>query len=390
MLKKFFAKYFKGDRVVWAVLIALMLFSLLAVYSSVGRLAYTKMSGNTTYFLVRHAKFLFLGFVITYIVHRIPYRYFSGLAKYLFYVAVPLLLLTLLVGVERNDAARWLSVPGLGIEFQTSDLAKLALLMYLARLLSKSQHSKEQLREIFKPAMIAIVLICGLILPANFSTAGLLFGVAWVLMYIGRVHQTYLWRSLGIVAGLFVLFVLVASISPDKGRLGTWKNRIESFVSGDSQENLQAEQSKIAIVSGGFFGKKPGNSTQRNFLPQAYSDFIYAIIVEEYGSLGGIVILLLYLYLLYRGGVIVKKCHGTFAAFLVIGLTLGLVFQALMNIAVAVNLFPVTGQTLPFLSMGGTSIMFSSVAIGIILSVSRSVQAREIRAEEEKIKNKMS
>jgi cell division protein FtsW len=257
--------------------------------------------------------------------------------------------------------------------------------MYVAKVLSQHQQSKEELKSSFKPIIISILVICGLILPANLSTAVLLFATCWALMFIGRMDFKYLITSLG---AIFVIFMVVLTITlnlPDKGRVNTWKNRIENFVSGEGEANHQANQAKIAIATGGFFGKGPGNSTQRNFLPQAYSDFIYAIIVEEYGLFGGILILFLYLYLLYRTGVIVKKSSRTFPALLAIGLTISLVFQALANMAVAVNLIPVTGQTLPFVSMGGTSIFFTSIAFGLILSVSRSIQNEENKIDKEEL-----
>ncbi len=285
------------------------------------------------------------------------------------------------MGVTRNAATRWLTLPGTGINFQTSDLAKFALIMFFARMLSVSQESTEKLKEVFKPIMIAVVIICGLILPADFSTAAMLFAIVWILMFIGRIELKLLFGSVGVIIVLLALFISIALNMPDS-RVGTWKKRITSFISDDDQQNYQAEQSKIAIVTGGFFGKGPGNSTQRNFLPHPYSDFIYAIIIEEYGLFGGLFILSLYLYLLYRTGVIVRKLSGTFAAFLAIGLSLSLVMQALTNMAVAVNLMPVTGQTLPFVSMGGTSILFTSVALGIILSVSRSAEAQLVNEQE--------
>ncbi len=382
-MKEILNKYFKGDGVIWGILFILFIFSLLAVYSSTGTLAYKYQGGNTSFYLFRHVKFLILGFLVTYITHKIPYRYFSLLSQLLFIVSILLLIFTLFMGVTKNEATRWLTLPGIGINFQTSDFAKLALLMFVARLLSKSQDSEEELKNVFKPIIISIIVICGLILPANFSTAALLFVTAWFLMFIGRIQAKYLFGSIAIVVVFFFFFLSIAINMPSKGRIGTWKKRIENFINEDSRTNYQAEQAKIAIVTGGIFGKGPGNSTQRNFLPHPYSDFIYAIIIEEYGLIGGIFILILYLILLYRTGVIVKKSLRTFSAFLSIGLTISLVFQALINMAVAVNLIPVTGQPLPFVSMGGTSILFTSVAFGIILSVSQGIEKDKIKMETE-------
>jgi len=286
-------------------------------------------------------------------------------------------MLTLAMGESVNMAKRWLTLPGLGLSIQTSDFAKLALVMYIARILSIKQYRISETKEVVGYLFFPTILICSLILPANLSTALILFATAMILMFVGRVKLKYI-ASL-IIVGLFLVMVLIGGIiiSGNQNRVETWKTRIESFVGGEDEENYQVEQSKIAIATGGFFGKGPGNSTQRDFLPYAYSDFIYAIIVEEYGFFGGLVILFLYMFLLYRAGVIVKKANRSFAAFLAIGLALLLVFQAMINMGVTVHLFPVTGQTLPFVSMGGTSLIFTSIAIGIILSISRSVDENE-------------
>jgi len=374
-VKEFIIKYFKGDRVIWAVIGFMFIFSLLAVYSSTGTLAYQYMSGNTTYYLFRHMMFLIVGVAVTYVTHWVHYKYFSSLAQPLVIISVPLLFLTLVIGVSRNEAARWLTLPIIGIPFQTSDLAKFALILFIARITSQYQDNPAKLKEMFKPIMIWIAVVCGLIFPANFSTAILLFMTCWLLLFVGRMNLMYLLKTAGALVLIGVFFLGLAFIAPNVGRLGTWKNRIVSFVKGEeAKDNLQVQQAKIAIVSGGMFGKGPGNSTQRNFLPHPYSDFIYAIIIEEYGSIGGLFILVLYLYLLYRAGVILQKSSRTFPALLAIGLTINLVFQALVNMAVAVNLLPVTGQPLPFVSMGGTSILFTCLSFGIILSISRTME----------------
>jgi cell division protein FtsW len=381
-LKEKFVKYFKGDTAIWLIIFLLAIFSMLTVYSATGTLAYKKMGGNTSYFLFRHMAFLAFGIGTIFVIHNISYKVFYSLSQLLVYASVPLLAWTLIKGVSLNEAARWITLPGTGLSFQTSDLAKFALIMYVARILSGNQERIEDPNAAFKPILLWVLIICGLILPANFSTAALLFAICLVLMFIGRIRIVHLLGVVGVGVTAIAIFIAIAWNMPDKGRLGTWKARIENYTSGDSDGNYQANQSKIAIVNGGVFGKGPGNSMQRNFLPHPYSDFIYAIIIEEYGLIGGLFILLLYLFLLYRVGSIVRKSQRTFPAFLVIGLAFSLVFQALINMGVAVNVFPVTGQTLPFVSMGGTSIMFTSGALGIILSVSRTVQP-----EKEEIEN---
>ncbi|MFO7843134.1 MAG: FtsW/RodA/SpoVE family cell cycle protein [Bacteroidales bacterium] len=373
-LTEILSKYFKGDRVIWGVIFALSMFSLLAVYSSTGTLAYKYQGGNTAYYIIKHFVLLMVGLGIIYITHLIPYKFYSRLSQLFLYLAIFLLAITLIMGTSLNQATRWLTLPGLGLTIQTSDFAKLALIMYIARILSLRQHKIDDFNGIVVSLIIPVVAVCGLIMPANLSTAVILFATSFILMFIGRVKMRYLMLVAGI--GVFIITLLIASIvfTGSQGRVGTWQNRIENFVSGDSEDNYQVEQSKIAIATGGFFGKGPGNSTQRNFLPHPYSDFIYAIIIEEYGFIGGVVILILYLFLLYRAGVIVRKSNRTFAAFLAIGLTISLTFQAMINMGVAVHLFPVTGQTLPLVSMGGSSILFTGVAFGIILSVSRGVE----------------
>lgn len=377
-LKEVLSKYFKGDGVIWGVIFTLSIFSLLAVYSSTGTLAYKYQEGNTAYYIIKHFVLLAVGLGIIFITHLIPYKYYSRLSQLFLYISVFLLAITLVMGTSLNQATRWLTLPGLGLTIQTSDFAKLALIMYVARVLSLKQNKMDDFNGIFVSLILPVLLICALILPANFSTAAILGFTSFLLMFIGRVKVKYL-AGIAIV-GLMAIALLFAGAKlsgKDLWRIGTWENRIESFVSGDVEDNYQVEQSKIAIATGGILGKGPGNSTQRNFLPHPYSDFIYAIIIEEYGFVGGMVVLILYLFLLYRAGVIVRKSRRTFGAFLAIGLTLSLVFQAMINMGVAVNLFPVTGQTLPLVSMGGSSILFTGVAFGVILSVSRSVEKNE-------------
>lgn len=383
-MRERFGKYLKGDRVVWAVIIVLSLYSILAVYSSTSTLAYTRMGGNTTYYLLRHAVILSIGIVIIFITHLVPYKYYSRLSQLFLFLAIPLLLLTLLLGTSLNQASRWLTLPGLGFTIQTSDFAKMALIMYIARILSLKQHNIRSYKEAFVPIMIPVIMICVLILPANLSTALIVFATSVILMFIGRMRMKHLLSFAGIAILVVTIFITGAILIDKKGRIGTWQNRIESYINGDMEENYQVEQAKIAIATGGLFGKRPGKSTQRNFLPHPYSDFIYAIIIEEYGLLlGALPLLLAYLFLLFRAGVIVRKCRRTFPAFLAIGLAISIVFQAMVNMAVAVNLIPVTGQTLPFVSMGGSSLLFTSISFGIILSVSRGVDKTEMDEETE-------
>jgi len=317
-----------------------------------------------------------------YFAHKLNYRYYSRISQIALLLAIPLLLFTLLTGASINDASRWLMIPVINQTFQTSDLAKLALIMFLARMLSKKQENIKDFNQAFVPIMIPVLIVCGLILPANFSTAAILFATCLVLMFIGRINMAYIISLISIGVVCLVIFVAVVMNSNVSNRVGTWQNRIENFIEGDAQSNYQAEQSKIAIATGGVMGKGPGGSTQRNFLPQSYSDFIFATVIEEYGIVGGTFTLLLYLILLYRGILIAKKAPRTFGSLLAIGLSFSLVFQAMINMAVAVNLFPVTGQPLPMVSMGGTSIWFTCLAVGIILSVSRNAEQ-----EKEEVKN---
>jgi cell division protein FtsW len=365
----------RGDKVIWGVVIILSVFSVLAVYSSTTTLAYRFKQGNTEYYLLKHLGILIFGFVLMYAAHKIKYVYYSRISLVAVVVAAPLLLYTLIFGEVRNEAARWTTLPGVNIMFQPSDLAKLALIMFVASMLAKKQENIKDLKNAFIPILLPILIICGLILPANLSTAAILFVTCIVLMFIGGVKFKYLLALAGIGIAALALFVTFLLVSPkSSGRLGTWQSRIEHFGGGgDNDENFQVEQAKIAIANGGIVGKFPGNSMQKNFLPNPFNDFIFAIIIEEYGVLGAGTIILMYLILLYRGIRIAIKAPGNFGALLAIGVTISLIIQAFANMAVAVHLVPVTGQPLPLVSMGGTSIWFTSVAIGIILSVSKEM-----------------
>lgn len=382
MVQKVF-QYIKGDRVIWTVVLLLSLLSILVVYSSIVALAYRYKAGDTEYYLVKHSIIIGFGFLLMYLTHKVKYHYFSRISQLALYLAIPLLLYTLFKGVSAGEASRWLPIPGTSLTFQTSDFAKLALIGYLARMLAIKQDQIKDFRSAFVPIVVPILITCGLILPANFSTAAVLFTTCLVIMFIGRINMKYILSLIGIGIACFGIFLLIVFAFPNMGsRVETWKARIENFRSGDSESNFQAEQAKIAIASGGVLGKGPGNSTQRNFLPQASSDFIYAILIEEYGLITGVLIVFLYVILLFRAVRIVSKSPKTFGSLLAIGLSFSLVFQAMINMAVAVNLFPVTGQPLPLVSMGGTSIWFTSIAIGIILSVSRETETEAEQTEE--------
>ena len=355
----------------------LYIVSVLAVYSSTTTLAYRFRAGNTEYYVVRHFLIIILGVGLLFLSHNIRYSYYSRISQIAIYIAVPLLLFTLIRGTAIHEASRWITLPVVNLSFQSSDLARLALIMYLARLLTRYRQDINNLQGSFIPMAGPVLLVCALIMPANFSTAAILFITSLVLMYIGRVRIKYIMGLLGASIVAAAIFILILGSMPGSSRVQTWQNRITTFIDQDNSSTYQADHAKIAIATGGITGKSPGKSTQRNYLPQAYSDFIYAIIIEEYGLVGGFFVLLFYLILLYRGIRIAHRSPGTFGALLAAGLSFSLVFQALINMAVAVNLLPVTGQQLPLVSMGGTSLWFTSLSIGIILSVSRSTEDEE-------------
>ncbi|MBP3943242.1 FtsW/RodA/SpoVE family cell cycle protein [Sphingobacteriaceae bacterium WQ 2009] len=378
----------KGDRWIWIIVILLSGFSLLAVYSSVGTLAYKEGKGTELY-LFKHFSLIIVGFVLMYLSHNLDYRYYAGISKLLMLITIPLLLYTLIFGAKVNEASRWVTIPVINQTFQTSDLAKLALITFLARMLSKKQEEISDVKKSFLPIMGAVCLVFILIALANLSTALMLFGVSVLLLLIGRVSFKQIF--IVCVAGA-VLLAAVAFLGPRKK---TYQSRIKAFfnkeqvdpgaenrvVSFQDDKNYQANNAKIAIATGGIFGKGPGNSVQRNVLPHPYSDFIFAIIIEEYGMVGGAIILFLYLALMYRCIRIVTLSPKAFGAFLAAGLGFSLTIQALANMSVAVGLGPVTGIPLPLVSMGGTSILFTAIALGIILSVSRNIE--ELKSKEE-------
>lgn len=360
---------------IWTVVLLLSLLSILVVYSAVVALAYRYKEGDTASYLIKHIFIMGSGVFLMYLIHKVKYTYFSRISQIAIFLAAPLLLYTLFKGVSAGEASRWLAIPGTSLTFQTSDFAKLALITYVARMLSIKQDVIKDFKQAFVPIIIPIGIICVLIFPANFSTAAMLFLNCFVLMFIGRMNAKHLWILIGsgiVILGLVLLIIWNFPNAIPRG--ATWKARIENFSKGDSESNFQAEQAKIAIATGGVIGKGPGNSIQRNFLPQASSDFIYAIVIEEWGLISAVLIVFLYLVLLFRGIRIANKSERTFGSLLAVGLTFSLVFQAMINMAVAVNLFPVTGQPLPLISMGGTSIWFTSIALGMILSVSRETE----------------
>ena len=368
----------KGDRYIWLVVIFLSLFSLLAVYSSTGTLAYKKQHGNTEYYIYKHLTLMIAGLFLMYWAHKLDYRYYSKIAQILLFVSFPMLAYTIIWGDKINQAARWITIPIIDQSFQTSDLAKLAIIMYLARELSRRKENIKDLKKSFLPIIGAVVLTIALIAPANFSTSLMLFATCCLIMLIGRISFKHIGTTL--VAGAVILS-LVVFLGPRKE---TYKSRMKTFLSNetvDKDKSFQSDQSKIAIATGGLFGKGPGNSSQKNYLPHPYSDFIFSIIIEEYGMIGAILIIIAYLVFLYRSIKIVTMAPKAFGALLACGLSFSLVIQAFANMAVAVNLMPVTGVPLPLVSMGGTSILFTSVAFGIILSVSRDIEEMEKGAE---------
>lgn len=380
-MNQIFKTYLKGDKVIWAVVLILSIISLVAVYTSTSTLAYKFKDGNILYYILKHAIILVAGLGIMYLIHNVKYTYFSRIAQIGLFVAIPLLLLTFVAGTNINSAGRWVTIPGINLSFQPSDFAKLALIMFLARQLTKLDKFKD-FKDNFANLMLPVFIICGLILPSNFSTAAMLFATSMVVMFLGGVHIKNLGAMIGISVVGFGLFIGTVYMLPkevqEKTRVSTWIARVERFVGAEEEvDNYQADHSKIAIATGGLLGKGPGKSVERNFLPHPYSDYIYAIIVEEYGLIGGAFVLFLYLILLFRGIKIATKTDKPFAALLAIGCCFSLIFQGMINMAVAVGVFPVTGQPLPLLSMGGTSLWFTSIAIGIILSVSRTVEENE-------------
>lgn len=396
-----------GDRFIWGTVILLALVSLLVVYSATGSLAYKMYRGNTEVYLFKQLSFIVLGILLIYFLHRINYTIYSRVAMILFLVSVPLLIYTLFFGARINEGSRWIKLPVINMTIQTSDLAKLALFMYLSRQLSKKQAVIKDFKKGFLPVIVPVGITCALIMPANLSNALLTGATSLLLLFIGRVQVKHILLVIGVALIPILIIVSVAVTTYDGtkkeeikrensktvaaqekshafGRFGTWVRRVQDFIyAKDEEVPYQVQQAKIAIANGGvLFGLGPGNSRQRNYLPQAYNDFIYSIIIEEYGLLGGAFIVFVYLVFLFRCIRIFRRCPYAFGAFLALGLSFTLVIQALANMAVNVNIVPVTGVTLPLVSMGGSSFLFTCASIGIILSVGRNVEQMEGKTED--------
>jgi len=379
----------KGDKVIWATAGLLAIFSFLPVYSASSNLAYLYGDGSTFQYVVVHFFHLLLGFCLLFAVHKIPYHYFRGLSILFLPVVIVLLIYTVAQGtmIDGAYASRWIQIPGLGVSFQSSTLASVVLMIYVARYLSKKTNDNLTFKESILPLWVPVGLVLLLILPANFSTTAIIFSMVLVLMFLGGYPVKYL--GIIVAAGLLLLtmFILTAKAFPGllPNRVDTWASRIESFTNDeDTEADYQIEKAKIAIASGGVAGTGIGKSVQRNFLPQSSSDFIYAIIVEEMGLIGASGVMGAYLLLLFRIVIVATKSNTVFGKLLVMGVGLPIIFQALINMGVAVELFPVTGQTLPLISSGGTSIWMTCMALGIILSVSAKREEMKEREEAEK------
>ena len=376
-------KNIRGDRTIWAIVALLAIFSFLPVYSASTNLVYVVENGTTSGHLLKHTMLLVMGFVIMYATHKIPYRYFSGLSILLIPVIVVLLVYTLMQGqtISGVNASRWIRIPFVGIGFQTSTLAGVVIMMYVARYLAKNKDNVITLKDSILQLWLPVGLVLMLILPANFSTTAIIFTTVLMLTFMGGYPIKYLSLILGIGVGVFMLFLLTAKAFPEtfeNSRINTWVSRIENFSEQNDEANYQADKAKVAIASGEIQGKGPGKSVQKNFLPQSSSDFIFAIIIEEFGLIGGFFLLILYLGLLFRIIIVANKTETIFGTLLVLGVGIPIIFQAFINMAVAVGLFPVTGQPLPLISAGGTSIWMTCFALGIVLSVSAN---REIQID---------
>jgi len=368
---------FKGDRFIWYIVIILSCAGVLAVYSSTGALAFAKQKGNTEFYFFRHLIFLAIGWGCMYFIHLIPFKFYSRISQIFFWLSVILLYATLFIGANINNAQRVIAIGP--ITFQPSDMAKVFLVMFIALYLSKNQDTIDQFKTFWKIlGMIAIVVIP--ILPENLSTALVVMTTSTFLLVMGRIKLKFIFGliGLGILAfSLFVAFLFTVDMSNfEGGRIPTWKKRIETYIGKDEDGNsgYQQMQSKIAIATGGIMGKGPGNSTQRNFLPHPYSDFIFAIIVEEYGLIGGFIVIGCYIVLIFRCLKIVVESQRSFAALAVLGIGFSMSFQAFVHMGVSIGKLPVTGLTLPLVSMGGTSLILNSIAFGFILGISRHIQ----------------
>lgn len=383
-------KNIKGDRLIWAIVALLAILSFLPVYSAASDLAYSRYDGNTFIAFLKHFMHLFLGFTIMYMVHKIPYRYFKGLSLIMIPVVLVLLVITMMQGTVMGgaSASRWIKIPIVGMTFQTSTLASVVLMVYVARYMSKIKDKPITFKSTLLPLWFPVFMVLGLILPSNFSTAAIIFLMVVILVFLAGYPIRYLAVILGSGLVALMFFVMVAKLTtgPLNVKVTTWENRIKNYANHeDTEADYQIEKAKIAIASGEIWGKGPGKSIQKHALPQSSSDFIFAIIIEEYGLLGGLTIMILYMWLLFRVVIVAQKADTMFGKLLVLGVGLPIVFQAMINMAVAVELFPVTGQTLPLISSGGTSIWMTCLALGIILSV--SAKREEIKERESQEEN---
>jgi cell division protein FtsW len=392
----------RGDKYIWGLVIVLSLISILVVYSATGSLAYKMYRGNTSMYLFKQLAFTLLGLLVIFGLHRVNYTMFSRIATIMFALSIPLLIYTLFFGAKINEGSRWIKLPIINLTIQSSDVAKLALFMYISKVLSKKQEVIKDFKKGFLPVIIPVFIICGLIMPANLSNALLTGATSLLLMFIGRISFKHIGLTI-LVAMIPVVIIISVAMATHKsnmanantegkpvvaekmkgfGRFGTWVSRVQDFMYADKNEvPYQVQQAKIAIANGSiFFGLGPGNSRQRNFLPQAYNDFIYSIIIEEYGLIGAAFIIFIYLVFLFRCIKIFRKCPYAFGAFLALGLSFTLVIQAVANMAVNVAIVPVTGVTLPLVSMGGSSFIFTCCSIGLILSVAKNVEQIEGKA----------
>jgi len=386
----------RGDKYIWGLVILLAMISVLVVYSATGSLAYKMNKGNNELYLFKQLAFMLMGMLIIFFMHRVNYTIYSKVALILYIISIPLLIYTLFFGARINEGSRWIKLPIINMTFQTSDFAKLALFMYISRIMSKKQDVIKDFKSGFLPVVIPVLITCILIMPANLSNALLTGATSLLLMFIGRISLKHIFLVVLIACIPIALIVSVAVVTYEGkkkdtniekvsekvntyGRLGTWVKRVQDFMyAKDVETPYQVQQAKIAIANGGIFlGLGPGNSRQRNYLPQAYNDFIYSIIIEEYGLLGGVFLMFIYLLFLFRCIRIFRKCPYAFGAFLALGLSFTLVIQAIANMAVNVNIVPVTGVTLPLVSMGGSSFLFTCASIGIILSVARNAEQSE-------------
>lgn len=374
----------RGDRVIWMIIAVLSIFSILSVYSATGAMAYKMAGGDTERYLMKHTIILGFGLVLTYLAYLTHYAKFKNMAPWLLLIAIPALVFTMAIAPDINGARRWLQIPVVGITFQTSDFAKLALILFVAREITKHKDYIKSFEKAFMPIILPILMVFVLIAPSDLSTAMLLFFTCLTMMFVGRIDWKYIALTLILGVMAFAMLIIIGELFPDSGlvRVSTWISRLRAFLTADNAEiGYQIQHSMMAIANGDIVGVGPGNSVMRNYLPAPYSDFIYSTITEEYGLFGAFIILAMYILLLFRTLRLITKSDKSFGAMAALGITMIIVFQALANMAVSVNLVPVTGLTLPLVSMGGTSILFTCISFGIILSVSKFVEDQAEKAE---------